>query len=64
MFFKDCDIEMAKRFGVFNDTALKLAQHFWAGALTLVVPMQKNCGLRWHLYCKQLLFSLLDFPQR
>ncbi len=32
------DIEMALRFGLLNETALRLAEAFWPGPLTLVVP--------------------------
>ena len=32
------DLEAARREGVFNDDALRLAQAFWPGPLTLVVP--------------------------
>lgn len=33
-----CDIEMAKKYGEFSDTAKLLAEHFWPGAFTIVVP--------------------------
>jgi L-threonylcarbamoyladenylate synthase len=33
----------AARLGVFNDTARKLAQAFWPGPLTLVVPRAESC---------------------
>ena len=36
------DLAMAERIGVFSDTAKQLAQHFWAGALTLVVPLRRD----------------------
>ena len=36
------DLAMAEQIGVFSDTAKKLAQHFWAGALTLVVPLRRD----------------------
>jgi len=39
------DTGMAERYGVFTDTARRLAQAFWPGALTLVVPKQKNSGI-------------------
>ena len=32
-------LKMAKRYGEFNKMALKLANHFWPGALTLVLPV-------------------------
>ena len=34
----------ARRLGVFNATADKLAKAFWPGALTLVVPRKENCA--------------------
>ena len=36
-------IEAAKSLGVFNDAATALADAFWPGALTLVVPRAENC---------------------
>jgi len=39
------DLEAAQQFGVFGDYALSLAQAFWPGALTLVVPLGKKAGL-------------------
>lgn len=36
------DLAMAQAHGVFNPTAQKLAQHFWPGALTLVVPRRAD----------------------
>jgi L-threonylcarbamoyladenylate synthase len=35
-------LEAARAHGVFDDRALKLAEAFWPGPLTLVVPKQKN----------------------
>jgi L-threonylcarbamoyladenylate synthase len=32
------DLEMAKTYGVFSDLAIMLAQSFWPGPLTLIVP--------------------------
>lgn len=41
-----CDsLEMAMQYGEFSDEALKCAQHFWPGPLTLVVPYKKSAGL-------------------
>ena len=37
------DLNAAKQIGVFNDAALLLAQHFWPGPLTLVVPRSADC---------------------
>ena len=34
------DLAMARRFGEFSDTASKLAERFWPGALTVVVRRQ------------------------
>ena len=34
------DLDMARRFGEFNETASRLAERFWPGALTLVVRRQ------------------------
>ncbi len=39
------DLAMAKRFGVFSDTARLLAEAFWPGPLSLVVPLRKDAGL-------------------
>ncbi len=35
----------AEKLGIFNAVAQKLAAHFWAGALTLVVPRQPDCPI-------------------
>ena len=39
------NLEMAKQYGVFNETAEKLAETFWPGPLTLVVPQVEGCGI-------------------
>ncbi len=39
------NIERAKEFGVFNEVATKLAQNFWPGPLTLVVPRVEGCQI-------------------
>lgn len=39
------DMATARRFGVFNQTAEILAQAFWPGPLSLVVPVKPGCGL-------------------
>jgi L-threonylcarbamoyladenylate synthase len=39
----------AEKFGEFNPTALKLAQRFWPGPLTLVVPLIKPCLISNHV---------------
>ena len=35
-----CDIEMANRYGKFNKLALNLAEAFWPGPLTLILPIK------------------------
>jgi L-threonylcarbamoyladenylate synthase len=37
----------AERFGMFDARATALAARFWPGALTLVVPRMKDCGISW-----------------
>ena len=39
------DLDMAKRFGRFNEPALRLATQFWPGPLTLVVQRCEGAGL-------------------
>ena len=39
------DVEMAERFGEFPPLARRLAQAFWPGPLTLVVPLKPGTGL-------------------
>lgn len=39
------DRRMAERYGVLTDTAKRLAEVFWPGALTLVVAKQKDTGI-------------------
>lgn len=36
------DLQMAQEYGIFNETALALAQRFWPGPLTIIVPKRKN----------------------
>lgn len=38
-------LAMAQRYGRFNETALKLADAFWPGPLTIVVPLAEDCAL-------------------
>lgn len=38
-------IEQAKTIGVFNDLALKIAEKFWSGPLSLVVPLKENANI-------------------
>ena len=38
-------LEMARRYGVFNETSEKLAKLFWPGPLTLVVRRQPDCEI-------------------
>ena len=39
------DLSAAKKIGVFNHHALALAERFWPGPLTLVVPRQPECQI-------------------
>ena len=39
------DLAAARRHGEFNDAALKLAERFWPGALTLVLPRRAESNL-------------------
>ena len=39
------NLEMAQKFGKFNDLAVKLANAFWPGPLTMVVPRIENTSL-------------------
>ena len=39
------DLESARIYGKFNETALQLAREFWPGPLTLVVPRLPECSL-------------------
>ncbi len=39
------NLEMACRYGCFDPLSLKLAEHFWPGPLTLVVPLRNDAGL-------------------
>ncbi len=41
------DLAAAERYGVFDARARTLAARFWPGALTLVVPRVKDCGISW-----------------
>ena len=36
---------MAEQYGEFSALALKLADKFWPGPLTIVVPLKPNCGI-------------------
>ncbi len=38
-------LEQAEKYGMFNDTARKLAKAFWPGPLTLVVPYRESSGV-------------------
>jgi len=40
-----CDLEMARRLVVFNAAAEALAQAFWPGALTMVLPRRADCPI-------------------
>ncbi len=39
------DVAAAEKYCVFNDTARALAQAFWPGALTLVLPLRPDAGV-------------------
>ncbi|MEO9460620.1 MAG: L-threonylcarbamoyladenylate synthase [Lentilitoribacter sp.] len=39
------DIDMAERYGEFDEISKKLAEHFWPGALTIVVPLKSGSGI-------------------
>ncbi|MEN0040866.1 MAG: L-threonylcarbamoyladenylate synthase [Pseudomonadota bacterium] len=39
------DIEMAQRCGAFDDLSLRLAETFWPGPLTLIVPLRPEAGI-------------------
>jgi L-threonylcarbamoyladenylate synthase len=39
------DLAAAERMGEFNDAARQLAEHFWPGPLTLVVPLRRGSGI-------------------
>ncbi|MEY4696674.1 MAG: hypothetical protein RIT14_1102 [Pseudomonadota bacterium] len=39
------DLDTARRFADFDDTALALARAFWPGPLTLVLPLRDDAGL-------------------
>ncbi|KAG1649918.1 Threonylcarbamoyl-AMP synthase [Nymphon striatum] len=39
------DLEMARKFGAFDDISTKLAEAFWPGPLTMVVPRLENTSL-------------------
>jgi L-threonylcarbamoyladenylate synthase len=41
------DLAAAARFGVFDARARALAERFWPGALTLVVPRVADCSVSW-----------------
>lgn len=39
------DMDMAERLAVFSPVAMKLAERFWPGALTMVLPVREDSGL-------------------
>lgn len=39
------DLAMAERYAVFDPISRKLAEAFWPGPLTLVLPLKENCGI-------------------
>ncbi|ABV75538.1 hypothetical protein A1C_06575 [Rickettsia akari str. Hartford] len=38
-------IEQAKEIGEFNDLAIKIAEKFWSGPLSIVVPLKENANI-------------------
>jgi L-threonylcarbamoyladenylate synthase len=46
-------IEQAQTIGIFNDDALKLANKFWPGPLTIVVPLQEKSSISSLVTAKQ-----------
>lgn len=40
-----CDLAMAERIGVFDPLSRRLAQKFWPGPLTLVLPLRPEAGI-------------------
>jgi L-threonylcarbamoyladenylate synthase len=40
-----CDMAMAERIGVFDPLSRKLAEKFWPGPLTLVLPVRADAGI-------------------
>ncbi len=40
-----CDMAMAERIGVFDPLSRKLAEKFWPGPLTLVLPLRPEAGI-------------------
>lgn len=39
------DLAMAERYAVFDPISRKLAEAFWPGPLTLVLPLKEDCGI-------------------
>lgn len=39
------DLEMAKSYADFDNVSLQLAETFWPGALTIIIPVKENCGV-------------------
>jgi len=40
-----CDIEMAERYAVFDPVSRRLAETFWPGPLTIVLPLKKDSAI-------------------
>ncbi|MGB3416742.1 MAG: L-threonylcarbamoyladenylate synthase, partial [Mesorhizobium sp.] len=40
-----CDLAMAERIGVFDPLSRRLAEKFWPGPLTLVLPLRPGAGI-------------------
>lgn len=46
-------LAMAKRYGVFSRTAVKVAQKYWPGPVTIIVPAKKTSGVRVASICQE-----------
>jgi L-threonylcarbamoyladenylate synthase len=55
------DLAMAERFAVFTDQARDVAQAFWPGPLTMVLPMRDGAGLS-HLVTAELPTVAIRIP--
>ena len=42
------NLEMAKKFGLFSEKAIELAEKYWPGPLTIVVPRSENLPRFWN----------------
>ena len=39
------NVEQARQYGIFNELALRLAEAFWPGPLTMILPQTANCPI-------------------